>query len=118
MSAWWGGFWERLVRSVNVSLHKGLGRSTLNFEECTTVLKEVEAVIKSRSLTFFYTKTEEPSQLSQGYFLGGRKVTTLRRIVIRPQHLRAASNFFGAGDAAALSRTSYREGGSKNTCWS
>jgi len=30
---WWGGFWERLVRSVKAPLEKALGRATLNFEQ-------------------------------------------------------------------------------------
>lgn len=76
-AAWWGGFWERLVRSVKVSLRKVLGRSSLNFEELTTVLTEVEAVINSRPLTFVYSDVEEPEPLSPGHFLVGRKLTTL-----------------------------------------
>lgn len=76
-AAWWGGFWERLVRSVKVSLRKVLGRSSLNFEELTTILNEVEAVINSRPLTFVYSEADEPEPLSPGHFLVGRKLTAL-----------------------------------------
>lgn len=32
-AAWWGGFRERLVRSVKTCLKKVLGRASLNFED-------------------------------------------------------------------------------------
>jgi len=42
---WWGGFWERLVRSVKNCVKKMVGRSTLTFEELRTLLVEVEATL-------------------------------------------------------------------------
>ena len=30
---WWGGFWERLIRSVKRSLRKSIGRSNLTYEQ-------------------------------------------------------------------------------------
>ena len=42
---WWGGFWERLVRSVKNCIKKTVGRSILNFEELRTLLIEVEATL-------------------------------------------------------------------------
>ena len=35
---WWGGFWERLVRSVKRCLKKSFGRSFLTFEELRTLI--------------------------------------------------------------------------------
>ena len=52
-SPWWGGFYERLVRSVKISLKKVLGKALLTYEELETVLCEIESVINNRPL--FYT---------------------------------------------------------------
>ena len=51
-SPWWGGFYERLVRSVKPSLKKVLGRSFVSFEELQTILCEIESVLNSRPLTY------------------------------------------------------------------
>ena len=41
-SPWWGGFYERLMRSVKMSLKKNLGKSLLGYEELETVLLKIE----------------------------------------------------------------------------
>ena len=51
---WWGGFKERLVRSIKRPLKKVLGQSALNFEELQTVLVEIESVINSRPITYMH----------------------------------------------------------------
>ncbi|XP_075531538.1 uncharacterized protein LOC142564428 [Dermacentor variabilis] len=76
-AAWWGGFWERMVRSVKASLKKVLGNSYCNFEELTTILTEIEAVINSRPLTYVYTEASEPEPLAPSHFLVGKRLTTL-----------------------------------------
>ena len=44
-SPWWGGFYERLVRSVKLTLRKTLGKSFLTFEEVQTILCKIEYLI-------------------------------------------------------------------------
>ena len=50
MAPWWGGFWERIMRSVKDLLRKTIWRKSLDFEEMQTVLAEVEAAINMRPL--------------------------------------------------------------------
>ncbi|KAE8287221.1 hypothetical protein D5F01_LYC15190 [Larimichthys crocea] len=76
-AAWWGGFWERLVRSVKTCLKKVMGRASLSYEEMTSLLAEAEATINSRPLTFVYNEPEEPQPLTPAHFLIGRRITSL-----------------------------------------
>jgi hypothetical protein len=51
-SPWWGGFFERMVRSVKEPLRKVFGHALMTEEELTTSLCEVEAMVNSRPLTY------------------------------------------------------------------
>ncbi|GFY68601.1 integrase catalytic domain-containing protein [Trichonephila inaurata madagascariensis] len=65
----WGGFYERLVRSVKESLHKILGKALLSFEEMTTILNEIESVLNLRPLSYVYEENDEPRPLTPMHFL-------------------------------------------------
>ncbi|XP_065682359.1 uncharacterized protein LOC136095557 [Hydra vulgaris] len=49
-SPWWGGFYERLVRSVKSTMKKTIGKSLLSYEELETILCEIESVDKQSSI--------------------------------------------------------------------
>ncbi|GFY51939.1 uncharacterized protein TNIN_299261 [Trichonephila inaurata madagascariensis] len=66
---WWGGFYERLVRSVKESLLKILRKAQLSFEEMTTILIEIEAVLNLRPLSCVYEDNDEPRTLTPMHFL-------------------------------------------------
>ncbi|GFX47959.1 integrase catalytic domain-containing protein [Trichonephila clavipes] len=51
-AALWGGFWERLVRTVKELLRRTLGKAILTYEELLTILCECEKVVNSRPLTY------------------------------------------------------------------
>ena len=73
---WWGGFWERLVRSVKTPLKKVLGRATLNFEQLRTLIVEIESVINARPITYVYDDTNSISYpLTPSDLVYGRRVT-------------------------------------------
>ena len=77
---WWGGLFERLVKSTKCCLRKILGQSKLTYEELTTVLVEVEGVLNSRPLTYVSPNDiEEP--LIPSHLLIGRRIMSL------PDHL-------------------------------
>lgn len=69
---WWGGWWERLVRSVKLALRKTLGRKCLTRCELETTLQEIEACINSRPLTFAAEDPNSVNPLTPSHFLIGR----------------------------------------------
>lgn len=52
-SPWWGGFWERLIRSVKEPMRKMLGNSVVTREQLQEILMEIEIVINERPLTSY-----------------------------------------------------------------
>ncbi|XP_071044610.1 uncharacterized protein [Parasteatoda tepidariorum] len=68
-AAWWGGFYERLVKSVKECLRKTLSKSLLTFEELTTILTDIESVLNQRPLSFVYSDFNEPEPLTPAHFL-------------------------------------------------
>ncbi|GFW24139.1 integrase catalytic domain-containing protein [Trichonephila clavipes] len=59
-AAWWGGWWESLVRIIKELLRRSLGKSILSYEELSTVICDCEFLINSRPLTYI---SENPQEL-------------------------------------------------------
>lgn len=57
---WWGGFWERMVRTIKDLLKRNLGNSRLYYEELYTVLCDCESIVNQRPLTY---QSDDPSEL-------------------------------------------------------
>ena len=74
---WWGGMWERLIRSVKTLMKRKLGRAFLHFDELSTALVQVEGIINSRPLSFVYSEPGEPEPISPNDILIGKKNTVL-----------------------------------------
>ena len=73
---WWGGLFERLIKSVKRCLRKIIGQARLNYDEMTTALVEVEAVLNSRPLTYVTTDDmDEP--LTPSHLLTGHRILSL-----------------------------------------
>ena len=63
-SPWWGGFYERMVRSIKNTLNKVVGISSLDYEQLNTVLVEIENVINSGPLTYMNDENLDESLTS------------------------------------------------------
>ncbi|GBM28328.1 hypothetical protein AVEN_229512-1 [Araneus ventricosus] len=68
-SPWWGGFWERLMRSIKEPLRKTLGRALLTLEELSTILTEIVSVINNQPITYDSDELDEPRALTPSHFL-------------------------------------------------
>ena len=73
---WWGGIFERLIKCVKRCLKKTLGRTSLTYDELSTVTTEIEAVLNSRPLTYVDSDDLEES-LTPSHLLFGYRVLSL-----------------------------------------
>ncbi|XP_055902810.1 uncharacterized protein LOC129938987 [Eupeodes corollae] len=71
-----GGAWESGVKRVKFHLRRVIGQSTLNFEEMTTLLTQVEAILNSRPLCAL-SDSDDTSYLTPGHFLTGRPLVAI-----------------------------------------
>ena len=81
---WWGGLFERLIRSTKRCLRKVIGQARLSYDELSTALIEVEAVLNSRPLTYI-TGDDLDEALTPSHLLAGRRVLSL------PDHISRSS---------------------------
>ncbi|GFR30859.1 transposable element Tcb2 transposase [Trichonephila clavata] len=69
LAPWWGGFYERLMRSFKEPLRKIIGKCHLKFEETMTIIAEIENVLHHRPLTYVYDDVSDPEPLTPANFL-------------------------------------------------
>lgn len=112
---WWGGAFERMVRSTKRCLRKMIGRTRLSLDELYTILTEVEAIINSRPLSYISANDlEEP--LTPSHLLMGRRVLSM------PDHLRLTvdpndEDFTANPTSTQLSDQMKRLNGALNYFW-
>ncbi|XP_062533848.1 uncharacterized protein LOC134202877 [Armigeres subalbatus] len=72
-----GGLWEAGVRSAKYHLKRITGTANMTFEEYTTVLTRIEALLNSRPITALSEDPCDVSPLTPGHFLVGRPLTDI-----------------------------------------
>ena len=78
-ASWYGGIFERLIKSVKTCLKKVIGRARLTYNELLTAIVECETIINSHPLTLVYSDDlEEP--LTPGHLLHGRRILSLLEV--------------------------------------
>ena len=73
---WWGGLFERMVRSTKRCLRKVVGRAKFSYDEMHTAIVEIEAIVNSRPLAYIHPDDlEQP--LTPSHLLVGRRLLSL-----------------------------------------
>ncbi|XP_073955010.1 uncharacterized protein [Choristoneura fumiferana] len=74
LAPWYGGFYERLVALVKHCMKRTLQKNLLNDSQLLTIIKEIEAVLNTRPLTF--VDAEQDHILKPSDFLAMSKCLT------------------------------------------
>ena len=72
-----GGLWESAVKSMKTHLRHVISDVKLTFEEFTTILAQVEAVLNSRPLVSMPCDDDGIEPLTPGHFLIGKPLESL-----------------------------------------
>lgn len=72
-----GGKWEAAVKSAKYHLVRVIGDTLLTFEELTTILIQIEAVLNSQLLCPLSDDASDYTALTPGHFLIGEAVNTI-----------------------------------------
>ncbi|GFT68344.1 integrase catalytic domain-containing protein [Trichonephila clavipes] len=93
-AAWWGGFWERLARTVKELLMRTLGKVIFTYEELLTILCECEKVVNSRSLTYLSEDMQDLTPITPARFLFEIPTTVTKDLEVRDaNHFRKRFRF-------------------------
>lgn len=72
-----GGKWEAAVKSVKYYLIRTIGDSILTYEELSTLLIQIEAILNSRPLSAMSEYSKDLSALTPGHFLISEPLTII-----------------------------------------
>lgn len=77
---WWNGFSERLIASLKRHLKKIIGKAILNYEEFLTCIKEVEAILNSRPLSYNFNDLDSLEPITPSLLINGKNLTQLPHV--------------------------------------
>lgn len=72
-----GGIWEAGIKSVKHHLKRVLGENAYTYEDVSTILCQVEAILNSRPLAPLSSDPEDLTALTPAHFMIGRSYTAL-----------------------------------------
>ncbi|XP_036148457.1 uncharacterized protein LOC118647518 [Monomorium pharaonis] len=72
-----GGIWEAAVKSTKFHLRRIIGDSLLTYEELSTLMSQIEAVLNSSPISPMSDDSEDLSILTPGHFLIGDAIHTI-----------------------------------------
>lgn len=72
-----GGIWEANIKSVKSHLSRVIGNQILNYEEFSTVLTQIEALLNSRPLCPLSSDPMDPIALTPAHFLYGSPLNSI-----------------------------------------
>ncbi|XP_055910735.1 uncharacterized protein LOC129945101 [Eupeodes corollae] len=75
---WWGGFWERLIRTIKNVLKIVIGKAKLSFEQLRTIVVEAEGMVNARPLTYMSSNPLDLTPLTPSHFLIGNCGPSIR----------------------------------------
>ena len=72
-----GGIWEANIKSVKSHLSRVIGNQILTYEEFSTVLTQIEALLNSRPLSWLSDDPNDPLPLTPAHFLTTTPLTSI-----------------------------------------
>ncbi|XP_014208618.1 uncharacterized protein LOC106639488 [Copidosoma floridanum] len=88
-----GGLWEAGVKAMKHHLRRTLGPRNLTYEEFSTVLASIQAVLNSRLLTPFTGGLDDLDILTPGHFLVGGPLNSVLEASTPPEKLDRLSHW-------------------------
>ncbi|XP_037927699.1 uncharacterized protein LOC119662193 [Teleopsis dalmanni] len=88
-----GGLWEAAVKTAKGHLYRTLSNAHLTFEELTTSLVEIEAIMNSRPLTATSTNPNDFESLTPAHFLIGTSLQGIPEPFLKNENIAHAQRW-------------------------